>query len=109
MPSTFYLKRGNTRPHLDVTLYDTTGSVLDLTGKTVTFRMHDTASGRLKVNRPVDTNGGTAGTARVTFTPAESDTDGIYPCEFHVDDGAGVVQVVPNFGTLTVIISPALG
>lgn len=105
MSATFYLKRGDTLPAMVVTLLDEDGAAIDTAGKTVTFRMHDPARGELKVNR---TAPATAGVVTVTWLATEVDTEGRFIAEFHVDDGAGHVQTVPNYGQLAVVISPAL-
>ena len=77
---------GNREP-LGATLTDIDGAALNLTGKTITFRMVLMLDGSVKVN---DASAAldVAASGQVSYTPAAIDVDtaGLYACYFTDDD-----------------------
>jgi hypothetical protein len=106
--ATFIIKRGDTLPALPVQLRNPDGSVPNLAGATVLFKMSDRQSGALLISRAaaiVDLP-----TASVTFTWLAGDTvtAGLFSGEFQVTFVGGAIATYPNQGFLTVSIPPDL-
>lgn len=107
------LKTGDDGRTLGATLKYADGTVIDLTGATVEFRMRPagastnaaTASGAATVDADPTTG-------VVTFDGWEAgdlDTAGGYYAEFHITDSSGNQVVVPSAGYLTIKITQAIG
>ena len=78
------------REAIGATLLDNNGNALNLTGKSIKFRMvHETGSskGTVKVNNATATID-TAASGQVSYTPdaADVDTAGLFACYFIDDD-----------------------
>lgn len=103
---TVSIKRGD-RPAYTCVL--TLGNApLDLTGKTVTFRMIRRGSGAAKINDAPATIVGDPKAGRVTYQFGETDADtvGSYTADWRVSDGAGSVRTYPDGSYLQISIHP---
>jgi hypothetical protein len=110
---TFYLKRGDTRPVLEVQLKNPDGSVHDLTGSTA-WRLHVYVAQTVVFTREMTKQGAdTLGTLRYAWqpadwaelpTPAPADRIGL-AMEFEVEGGSGHRLTFPNggFDTLQIL------
>lgn len=106
--SEFPIKKGDRLPRLKMALTDSSGTALDLTGASVTFRMRARQGGALKVNAAGSISGTpTAGLVEYAWAPGDTDTEGLYDAEW-VLSYSGVPQTVPTSGFVTVVVGPAL-
>ncbi len=105
----FTIKRGDTRPPLEITARDSTGAVINLTGQTgiqfvMKLRQH---LGNAAVPKKVDAAGSvvgaeTAGVIRYDWVAADTDEVGEYVGEFIYTDSAGEPRTIPNPAFITV-------
>jgi hypothetical protein len=101
------LKRGDTRPLVDITLTDGDAPV-DLTAATsVQFHMA-LEPNTLKVDAPMTVVDAAAGHVRYAWAAADTDTAGSYSVEAEVAWNDGTVQTFPPSGYLTVTITEDL-
>jgi len=93
---TFYIKQNDTRPILSATLVNSDGSVPDLTGSTVVFKMRKLGESSAKVDAAAAITGATTGDVQYTWIGANTDTVGSYEGEIQVTFAGGGVQTYPN-------------
>ena len=102
---TWYVKKDDTRPHLDVILTDDQLRPLDVSNSAVTFTMRDASSGDVTVDaaRCLFLNP-SEGAVRHRWTAAQTSMSGLYEGEFRVEDDSGRVQTFPSDGFISIII-----
>lgn len=101
------MKRHDTRPFLDVTLYNTDGNSADLSasGLTVNFTMKDSDTDVVKVDRQsASIIDGEDGTVRYAWDSADTDTSGTYLGEFEVNYPNGDKMTYPASDILAIVI-----
>lgn len=103
----FYLKRGDTLPQIKSTLRNPDKSLMNLTGATVRFRMRARGAGSAKVDAVATVVDAANGVVAYAWSPADTDTEGLYDAEWPVTK-SGAVETVPNNGFLRVLIGPHL-
>ena len=104
----FTIKRGDTRPPLEITARDATGAVIDMTGGlTIQFQMklrqhlaNDVVP--LKVDSAGTFVDAPTGRIDYTFVGADTDTVGEYVGEFIYTASDGEPRTIPNPGFITV-------
>ena len=104
----FTIKRGDTRPPLEITARDATGQVIDMTGGlSIQFQMklrQHTANDQVPLK--VDSAGSfvtpNLGLIDYTFVGADTDTVGEYVGEFIYTASDGEPRTIPNPGFITV-------
>jgi hypothetical protein len=97
------LKRGDTRHAIRAILKDSSGSPVDLTDCSVSFRM--APLGRPPtISRQVDAHDAEAGEVWVVWSPGETDISGVYRAEFRVTYGDGRRETFPNDGYISIQI-----
>ena len=102
------LKRGDTRHAIRAILKDSSGSPVDLTDCSVSFRMAPLGRSAT-VSRAVDIHDALAGEVWVVFAPGETDiSGGYYRAEFRVVYGDGRRETFPNDGYIKIQILSAL-
>ena len=106
---TIYLVEGDTKPILSMTIKDSTGTAVDITGATVTFHFFNLDTGT-QTNAadddcvllvPAD------GTCTYTWNATDLDTPGDYLGEVKVVFADTTIQTV--YGTMEIIVRAALG
>lgn len=99
----FTIKRGDTGPPLNRTLYGQDGAVQDLTGATVVFNM---AKGSTVVvsHATCTVVDATLGTVRYAWQANDTATKGTYKAEFQATLGDGTVVSFPDNGNFNVVI-----
>lgn len=97
------LKRGDTRHALKAILKDSSGSPVDLTDCSVSFRMAPFGRSAV-VNREVDIHDTAGGEVWVVWSPGETDISGVYRAEFRVTYGDGRRETFPNNGYINIQI-----
>ena len=111
--STIFMKRHDTRPHLDVVLQDVDGSAIDLDSNVagVTFTMIESSSKEIKINQGgCDIIEAGTGKVRYAWEPADTDVAAVYLGEFEVmynpieDQEVGDKLTIPTSGTLSIVI-----
>lgn len=106
--ATFVMKRGDTLPALPVQLLNPDGSIPNLAGAVVVFKMSDPATGALIVNRAAAIVDLPTASVTVNWLAGETSVVGIYKGEFEVTFVGGKVATYPNQGFLTINIGPDL-
>ena len=90
------VKRCDTLPHVNATLYWQDGSNIDLTGATVRFQMHRRNSAALIVDSPSDVSDPSSGSVVYRWTTQDTSVAGSFIASFRVTFGSGDVLTVPN-------------
>src|SRR5436305_523685 len=106
--ATFVIKRGDTLPALPVQLRNPDGSIPNLAGATVLFKMSDPATGTLIVDRAAAIVDLPTASVTVNWLAGETSVVGIYKGEFEVTFVDGHVATFPNQGFLMVNVGPDL-
>ena len=105
--ATFYMKRNDTRPKLDVSLKDSDDEYLDLTvsGVSVNFTMKESDGSTIIVDSQACTIvNGLTGSVRYSWAAADTATAGAYLAEFEVVYANGDKLTVPTTNPLAVVI-----
>lgn len=106
--TTFNMKKGDRYPVARATLYNADGSLMNLTGATITFRMRSRSGGALKVNAAGTIVGDpTLGVVQYAWAVGDTDTVDNYDAEFAVSIG-GLAQTVPASGYVLVVVEDVL-
>lgn len=102
--STFTIKQNDTSPSLQVSLTDSAGSAIDLTGATsIRFHMRLPSATAAKVDAAAATVGAsTAGVVKYDWSAGDTDTAGLYQAEFEVTYSDSSIETFPNGGYLLV-------
>lgn len=93
---TFYIKQNDTRPIMSATLIDGDGSVVNLDGASVAFKMRAVGGSTAKVDASATVADATNGKVTFTFSASNTDTVGEYEGEFQVTFAGGGIQTYPN-------------
>ena len=99
MPAVHMMKRGDTRPYHNATLTFADGSVQDLTGHTVQYKLWRRDTGALVIDLPATITDAVNGVVEFQFTLA-SQTDDVatYYVEWVVTFADTTVQTFPTVG-----------
>ena len=102
---TFFIKRNDDNPSLDVALQDDKGRPVNVTGATTVFHMRNAADDTVKVSSgTTSTLNATRGEVRYSWSTSDTDTAGNFEGEFQVTFSGGGVQTFPNDGYIDIII-----
>ena len=102
---TFFIKRNDDNPSLDVALQDDKGRPVNVTGATTVFHMRNAADDTVKVSGgTTSTLNATRGEVRYSWSTSDTDTAGNFEGEFQVTFSGGGVQTFPNDGYIDIII-----
>lgn len=102
---TFYIKQGDTRPHLDVALADDEGHRVNLTNGTVSFSMRNVADDSTVVNEVSSTIlVARRGEVRHEWASTHTENAGIFEGEFKFNDANNRTQRFPTEGFLSIIV-----
>ena len=103
---TFFIKRNDDQPTLDVALRDDKNRPVDVTGASVVFNMRNTADDTTKISgASVTVLAASKGEVRYSWTTTNTNTAGNFEAEFQVTFSDGGVQTFPNDGYIDVIIT----
>jgi hypothetical protein len=103
---TFFIKRNDDQPTLDVALRDDKNRPVDVTGASVVFHMRNTADDTTKISgASVTVLAASKGEVRYPWTTTNTNTAGNFEAEFQVTFSDGGVQTFPNDGYIDVIIT----
>jgi len=103
----FVIKRNDTSPSIQRTLRDSAGDAIDLTGATVRFKM-STIRGVSKVDAVASIEDAANGLVQYDWQAADTDTAGLFYCEWEATYADSNVETFPNEGFNTVKIDPDL-
>ena len=107
--SSFYIKKGDRLPALEVQLIGSDRLPIDVTTATVTFKMRAKNGTTLKVNAScTKPNGGADGIVRYSWGANDTDTAGTFDGEFACSFSGSVQTVLAN-SYVTIIIDEVLG
>jgi len=98
-----HIKQSDTKPQIQDTLQDDDGTVIDLTGATVTITAED-SSGTVKIDAQSGTHNDTGGVATYAITASDTDTAGEFTYEWEITFADGSVQTVPTIGTNLLVV-----
>lgn len=103
--ATWRHKRNDTYPDLTVTLKDSAGSAVDVSGATVKFIMRAVAESVPKVNAAMSfVTDGSNGQVKYEWLAADTDEAGMYWAEYQVTYAGGDIQTFPTVGWDRVLI-----
>jgi len=102
MSDQFIIKQNDTLPTLTAVLKDSTGTVVDLTNCSVTFKMGSEIA--TKTNSAALITSATGGGVKYQWTASDTDTAGIYLGEFEVVKPDGLKETFPNSEPFRVVI-----
>lgn len=106
--TTFYIKKGDRLPSLEVQLLDSTQLPIDVSNAVVTFRMRAKGGTSLKASGAcTQPNGGTDGVVRFAWGASDTDTAGTYNAEFSCNFSSSL-QTVPSSGYVTIVVEDIL-
>jgi hypothetical protein len=103
------IKKGDTRPYIDVTVtQESDGSALNLTSADATFSMKNKRTGAAKVTDQVaDIYDAINGKLRYDLKTGDVDTEGTYLGEFTITLSGGGIVSIPHFGHIEIYIGEA--
>jgi hypothetical protein len=104
----FYVRKGNRLPEIQVTLTDSAGAAVNLTGLTVKFHMRALNSTTAKVNAAATLVTPASGIVKYTWVTADTDTAGSYWAEWEVTFGDGRTQTFKNPDYTSICVTEAL-
>ena len=93
----FTIKRNDTKPYLLGTL-QANGAAYDLTGATVKFIMCADGAPLPKVDAPATITNPAGGMVQYNWIASDTDTEGVFNCEWEVTDSGGEILTFPNGG-----------
>lgn len=99
-----YMKEGDTSPALQVTLKDSAGSAVDVTGATVRFHMRPAGSTTTKVDAAATIVTAASGIVKYSWASGDTDTLGVFQGEFEVTYANSAIERFPNDGYLEITI-----
>lgn len=105
---TFTIKQNDTVPALEAQLLDADGKPVNLDMCGVRFHMRD-GYGKKEINRPATIMDVEQGRIRVDWQVGDTDTTGIFKCEFQITFTDSTILTVPNDGYFLVYIVEELG
>ena len=92
----FNIKQNDTRPIISATLIDGDGSIVNLDGATVSFKMRQAGQTTAKVNASATVADAAKGKVTYTWSASDTDTVGDFEGEFQVTYAGGGIQTFPN-------------
>lgn len=104
----FTIKRNDTKPYLGAALL-TNGNAYVLTGASVKFIMKLPGAAVPKVSAAATILDAATGLIEYRWVAADTDTEGVYDCEWQVTDSELKVITFPNAGYFTVEVTEDLG
>jgi hypothetical protein len=97
--ATFHIKEDDDAPTISTTLKDSAGTVINLTGATVTIRAKRIGSTtRVIDGKSVTVSSATGGVVQYQLDTTETATHGVYRLEWDVTYSGGRVETFPNEG-----------
>lgn len=106
MTNTFYIKRNDTRPEINIIVIDeSSGNPLNLTGATATFSMKKAGASAPKITRAAaQIADAAAGKVKYSWATGDTNDPGIYRAEFEVTFSGGGKATFPGDGYIEVHI-----
>lgn len=104
----FRIKTNDTSPKLAVTLTNSSGNAINLSGCTARFHMKAYGQSGLKVQSSATITDAPNGVVEYAWSGTDTDTAGTYYGEVEITYGDGSVETFPNNGYFTVIIKEDL-
>lgn len=104
----FYIKQNDTLPALEAQLLDADGTPINLDMCGVKFHMKE-AYGRKEIDRPATIADIEQGRVRVDWQTGDTDTTGLFRCEFEIIFTDDTILTVPNDGYFLIRIVEELG
>lgn len=109
MATDFTIKRGDQLPELEVTLTDTAGRIVNLTGIIGVSFLMSVKGGANVVNRPATVVDAPNGIVKYVWADGDTDTAGGYNGEFEVEFGDGRTETFPNAKYIAIKVFQDLG
>lgn len=105
--STFYIKKRDLRPVIQATLKDANGAINLTNAVGVSFVMTYLGGGA-KIDAAGAIVTPASGIVSYTWTGTDTDTAGVFDCEWEINWGGGATQTVPSDGYDRVVITDDL-
>ncbi len=103
----FVIKQNDTLPNLESSLKDGSGNPVNLDLCGVKFHMSN-YKGDVKIVRPATIVNVATGEVKVEWIDGDTETVGVYKCEFEVNMPDGKTLSVPNDGYFLISIVPEI-
>ena len=100
----FYIKQNDTRPIISATLIDGDGSIANLDGASVVFKMRKVGATVSTVDAAATIADAENGKVTYAWTALNTATVGDYEAEFEVTYAGGGIQTFPNNGYIEIEI-----
>lgn len=100
---TFRIKRGDTRPALEVICGDEDGNPRDLSNATAQFHMED-QDGNVTIDAAATITNASEGKVAYEWASGDTDTIGLYGGEFEITYSDGKSETFPNYGSIDIEI-----
>ena len=93
---TFYIKQNDTKPIISATLINVDGSVANLTGASIAFKMRKSGETSSTVDSSATIASASTGEVAYSWIASNTQTVGSYEGEFQVTYADGGIQTFPN-------------
>lgn len=103
----FSIKRNDRLPKIRMTLTDSNGAALNLTGAAVLFRMKARGGTSTKISAAGTIVDAAGGIVEYPWAAGDTDTAGIYDAEWRLTYADGV-QTVPTSGYVAIVVEQTL-
>jgi len=104
----FRIKTNDTSPKLGLTLTNSAGNAVGLSGASARFHMKKYGETSLKVDADATITDASGGVIEYAWQSSDTDTAGTYYGEVEITYGDSTVETFPNAGYFTIIIQEDL-
>lgn len=102
--ATFFIKETDLNPVIRTILTDPDGNAVDLTGRTVKFKMKRLGASTPLIDQSATLESPADGDVSYTFTGTQSGAAGVYAAHWIVDENLSTQETHPNYDYDTVYI-----
>jgi hypothetical protein len=102
--ATFVIKQNDTSPSIEATLTNINGGAINIASASVRFHMKNMSNNVLTVDQPATIVNAANGIVRYAWQAADTQTPGMYNCEFEVTYSDNSIESFPNDDKIIVSI-----
>jgi len=106
--STFCIKQGDLSPAFQLTLKDSAGTAVNLTGSTVRLHLYTQDKATVVLDKSATLVDAVNGVVKYEWVDGDTDDAGWFWVEFEVTYADSTVETFPNSGYIGVVIEPQL-
>ena len=105
--TTVYVKQNDTKPDIQATINDDSGTAVDVSGASIKFFMND-LTGTNKVDGTGAIVTAESGIVKYVWQTGDLDTVGIYNAEFQITFSDSSILTAPSSGYITIVVGDDL-